>query len=384
VTRPIRVAFLTRSLEVGGAEVQLSLLARNLRSDDFEVRVFTLYSRGPLGKTLEDAGVTLGSVDKLGRWDFVGPYRRLVQQMRDYHPDILHSFLGPPNIFAALVKSSQPGCRVVWGFRASNMDLDRYDWSHRASETLQRRLLRRVDKIVTNSRSGREFAASRGFPSDRQVVIANGIDTEKFTLDRSRGQALRGKWGLSDDAQVIGIAARLDPMKDHGTFLRAAAIAAKQNPSLRFVCVGEGQAAYREVLHNQASHLGLDDQLTWAGHHQEMADVYNALDVATLTSAFGEGFPNAVGEAMACGTPCVVTDVGDSVDIVGEVGLHTPVGDKTALAHGWMELLAQAPEARADRASACRARIVEKYSVATMVEAHRALYQQLAQSTVGH
>jgi len=371
-------------LEVGGAEVQLSLLARNLRSKDFEVRVFTLYSRGPLVKTLEDAGVMLVSVDKRGRWDLVDPYRRLVQRLRDYQPNILHSFLGPPNIFAAMVKSSQPECRLVWGFRASNMDLDRYDWSHRASETLQRILVRRVDKIVTNSQSGRECAASRGFPSDRQVVIPNGIDTEKFAPNRARGQSLRTKWGLSDDSHVIGIAARLDPMKDHPTFLRAAAIAAKQNPSLRFVCIGDGQPAYREALHNQASHLGLDDQLTWAGHHGDMAEVYSALDIATLTSAFGEGFPNAVGEAMACGTPCVVTDVGDAVDIIGKTGLHAPVGDENALARGWMELIAETPDARADRASSCRARIVKKFSVATLVEAHRSLYQQMAQSKVSH
>jgi glycosyltransferase involved in cell wall biosynthesis len=264
------------------------------------------------------------------------------------------------------------------------MDLDRYDWSHRASETLQRRLVRRVDKIVTNSQSGREFAASRGFPSDRQVVIPNGIDPEQFAPDPSKGQALRAKWGLTDDARVIGIAARLDPMKDHVTFLRAAAIAAKQNPSLHFVCVGDGQAAYRVALHNQASNLGLDDRLTWAGHHRNMAEVYNALDVATLTSAFGEGFPNAVGEAMACGTPCVVTDVGDAVDIIGETGLHAAVGDAETLAREWMELVAQSPQEKADRETACRARIVEKYSVATMVEAHRSFYQQLAQSTVSH
>jgi len=384
VTRPIRVAFLTRSMEVGGAEVQLSLLARNLGSEDFDVRVFTLYSRGLLAKTLEDAGVTLVSVEKRGRWDLVGPYRRLVRRLREYQPDILHSFLAPPNIFAALVKPSQLGCRLVWGFRASNMDLDRYDWSHRASETLQRRLVRRVDKIVTNSQSGRDFAVSRGFSSDQQVVIPNGIDTEKFVPDPSSVQSLRKKWGVADDAHVVGIAARLDPMKDHGTFLRAAAIAAKQSPSLHFVCVGDGQAAYRDALHSQASQLGLNHRLTWAGHHQNMAQVYNALDVATLTSAFGEGFPNAVGEAMACGTPCVVTDVGDGVDIVGDASLHAPVGDENALARGWMKLIAEDPEDKVDRATACRTRIVENFSMGAMVGAHQHLYQSLAHSSVNH
>jgi glycosyltransferase involved in cell wall biosynthesis len=115
-----------------------------------------------------------------------------------------------------------------------------------------------------------------------------------------------------------------------------------------------------------------------------MAEVYNAMDVATLTSAFGEGFPNAVGEAMACGTPCVVTDVGDAVDIVGEAGLYATVGDENALARGWMTLIAESPKDKAARATACRARIVENFSVATMVGAHQDLYQQLSETTVSH
>ncbi len=378
MTKSIRVALLARSLEVGGAEVQLSMLARNLGSDAFEVRVFTLYSGGELACEIQRAGVSVVSIEKRSRWDLVGPYRRLVRRLREFQPDVLHSILAPPNVLAALAKPSQPRCQLVWGFRASNMDLDRYDWSHRASEWLQGRLAYRVDRIVANSESGRAFATRRGFPADRQTVIRNGIDTEKFFPNKSGGQKLRGDWGISSDMRLVGLAARLDPMKDHGTFLRAAAIAAKAYPALHFVCVGDGMADYRAKLHEQATQLGLDDHLTWAGHHQDMNAVYNAFDVSTLSSAFGEGFPNAVGEAMACGTPCVVTDVGDAANVVGETGFAVPAGDFSALAGKWEDLIGEKPEDRARRVKACRARVVDEFSVEAMVKAHRNLYALLA------
>jgi len=370
-------------MEVGGAEVQMSVLARNL-GPNFEVRVFTLYARGPLAQEFQDAGISVASADKRGRWDLIGPYRRLVRLLKQFRPEIIHSFLAPPNVFAALAKPSQPGCHLVWGFRASNMDFDRYDWSHRTAEWLQRRLVHRVDRIVTNSQAGRAFSESLGFPEDRQMVIRNGIDTEKFSPNPASGKKLREDWSIASDVHLVGLAARLDPMKDHGTFLQAAALAARTNPSMHFVCVGEGAADYRAGLQTQASQLGLNDRLTWAGHHHDMNAVYNALDVSTLTSAFGEGFPNAVGEAMACGKPCVVTDVGDAADVVGETGFHVPAGDHEALAKKWAELANENSDGRESRSTACRTRVVEKFTVEAMSEAHRILYAQLASEKPGN
>ena len=373
-----RVAILTRSLEVGGAEIQLSLLARNLDLDRFELIVISLYERGALVEELESAGISVIGLGKRGRWDLVGPYRHLVEILRSFNPEIVHSFLGPPNILAALAKPRLDHCRLVWGFRASNMDLARYDWSHRVTEILQKILSRRPDRIVVNSHAGRKFSTSHGFPATLQTVIPNGIDTEKFTRDHDAGQSIRDDGGIPPASPLIGIIARLDPMKDHHTVLRAASLALASNPGLRFVCVGDGPPYVRETLQNFASSLGLDASVTWTGLRRDLPTIYSALDIATLTSAFGEGFPNAVGEAMSCQVPCAVTDVGDAAVVVGDTGIAVPPSQPDAMAAAWQSLTTEPKDQRQARAEKSRARIVEHFSVSAMIQAHADLYLELA------
>ena len=326
---------------------------------------------------LEAAGIPIHGIGKRGRWDLIGPYRRLVKILEGVEPEIVHSFLGPPNIMAAVAKPRIHNTWLVWGFRASNMDMDRYDWSFRVTEWLQRKLVRRPDRIVVNSEAGRSYAASQGFPAALQMVIPNGIDTSKFSPDPAGGRANRDSWGIPPQSHLVGLIARLDPMKDHHTFLQAAAIAAAKEPDLRFVCVGDGPAEYRAALHREASELELDGRITWTGERQDLAAVYSAMNTATLSSAFGEGFPNAVGEAMACQVPCSVTAVGDAPAIVGETGIVTPPGNPEALAAAWQTLASEPPDQQQARAKACRMRVESKFSVATMVKAHAHLYQEL-------
>ena len=183
--------------------------------------------------------------------------------------------------------------------------------------------------------------------------------------DAAAGRALRRRWGIADDAFVIGCAARLDPMKDHANFLQAAAMLARQHADVRFVCVGSGPSAYRDELHALATSLGLTNHpadrladrltcrltchLTWAGEIGDMNAAYNAFDLATLSSAFGEGFPNVVGEAMACGIPVDATDVGDERPIIGVLGEVVAPKQPDLLCAGWTRLrqrLAQDPGLR--------------------------------------
>jgi glycosyltransferase involved in cell wall biosynthesis len=257
------------------------------------------------------------------------------------------------------------------------MDLGRYDWSHRMTDFLQRLMIRRPDRIVVNSHAGRDFAASRGFPGSLQTVIANGIDTKKFAHDPDAGRSIRNGWGVSQSNKLIGIVARLDPMKDHHTFLKAAAVASDRDPGLRFVCVGDGAPDYRAELQAFATGLGLDDRITWAGECRDLPAIYSALDLATLTSAFGEGFPNTVGEAMACEIPCVVTDVGDAAFVVDQTGVVIPPSQPQALAEAWGTMMDEPPSVHQARGRDSRDRILENFSISIMVQSHAEMYQVL-------
>ena len=195
------------------------------------------------------------------------------------------------------------------------------------------------DLVISNSRSGLDHARSHGFPEDRSIVIPNGIDTDQFRPEPEARRRLRAELGVADCESLIGLVGRLDPMKDHPSFLRAAARSAQARGDVRFVCVGPGGTSVVHGLRSLADELGLGERVVWAGPRSDMPCVYNALDLTVSSSAYGEGFPNVLGEAMACGTPCVATDVGDSPWVIGDCGEIVAVRDPIALAAGISRML---------------------------------------------
>jgi len=375
VVRKISVVFLTRSLEAGGAEMQLVSLATALPQDQFAVTVLCFYEIGPLLDNLSEAGIPVISLRKAGRWDIPRFFTRLVKELRVLQPDVVHAFLGPPNILAALSKYFLSGTRIIWGVRASNMDLSQYDFTWRVGFAIERLLSSHADLIVANSIAGRDHVKRQGFSDSRLTVVPNGIDAARFSVSPQLRNAVRQGWGVADDECLIGIAARLDPMKDHETFLRAAALLSGDGSRVRFVCIGGDGLADRDRLRRLASELGIGEQVIWAGYRKDIAATMSALDIHTSASASGEGFSNAVAESMAAGVPNAVTDVGDSAFIVGTTGEVVPPRDPTRLADAWRALLALDDTQRRRRSEACRARIAEKFSRATMVKRMAKLYR---------
>lgn len=363
---PETILFLARSLDRGGAERQLVVLAKGLARRGQTVAVAVFFGGGVYEAELADAGVRVINLGKQGRWDILSFLNCLVRLLRKERPTVLHSYLGVPNILATVLKPLFPGTRIIWGIRASNVDLSRYDWLSRFSYSLERRLARFADRIIANSQAGKQYAVGNGFPEDKIVVIPNGINTEYFRFDPEGRRQVRAEWAIGESQILIGLVARLDPMKDHPTFLEAASHIAHECDVVHFVCVGDGPSAYAEALKQQAATLGLNGRLTWAGSRDNMPAVYSALDIAT-SSSFGEGFSNTIAEAMACGVPCVVTDVGDSALIVGDTGSVVAPGDHDALAAAILRLADHTPEARQVLGAACRARVVSEFGMDRLV-----------------
>lgn len=362
-SRP-KIVFLTRRLDIGGAQRQLVELALGLHAAGWRVVVATFYDGGALASRLVDAGVATVSVGKRGRWDVLGFAARLLRLLRRERADIVHGYLEMSNVLLALLRPLLGCSRVVWGVRASNMDLTKYDGLAAFESRLGRALARRADLIICNSEAGRSYHVARGYPAQRVVVIPNGVDVQRFAPDEGARRALRAEWGIASDEVLLGVVARLDPMKDHRSFLAAAARVAATHGRARFVCVGDGPAEYRDALHAEASRLGLRNRVLWPGARNDMRAVYNALDVAVSSSSYGEGFSNSIVEAMATGVPCVVTDVGDSAAIVGSRGWVSPPADSAALADAMTQAIGALPaDAKGIREQVCTA-----YSSANLLE----------------
>lgn len=361
----VKIALLTRSLNYGGAERQLVALAKGLHEQGHNVVVAVFYGGGPLQRDLNEAGVPVHSLGKRGRWDMFGFGLRLIKFIKRQSPDVLHSYLGIPNILTAVIKPLFPQTRMAWGVRASNIPPERYDWTARLAYRIECRLARFADLIIANSHAGLEYAALNGFPKSRMIVIPNGIDVLRFTIDEAARASLRREWGIGDGEILAGLVGRLDPMKNHPAFLNAAATLIKQRDDLRFVCVGSGPAEYRRRLRDLSCELGLSQHLIWVDARSDMPAVYNALDLIVSASCYGEGFSNVVAEAMACGVSPVVTDVGDSAWVVGDCGDVIQVGDPDALADA-VERLARRIARGDRRREDCRRRIVERFSVGAL------------------
>jgi glycosyltransferase involved in cell wall biosynthesis len=371
----VKILFLARDLVIGGSQRQLALLATGLARRGHEVAVVVLYAGGALEALLAGSGVRLLSLGKSSRWHAIAPLRQLRRLFLSERPRVVYAFLPAQTTLAALLLPSRLDTKLVFGLRAAGMQPEHYDTLSALTYRSEAWLAHRADLIIANARAVRTNAIRRGLPADRIAVVPNGIDTEIMRPDIAAGGALRRAWGLSDDAFVIGCVARLEPMKDHATLLGAAASFARENADTRFVCVGDGPL--REEIKQRADSLGLADRILWVGELAEMRAAYNAFDLATLSSAFGEGFPNVIGEAMACGIPVAATDIGDARLIVGGLGEVVPPRNPDLLCAAWRRLRARRAQEPA-LGEAGRGAIVANYGLETMVRRTEDILTRLA------
>ncbi|MFW5735485.1 MAG: glycosyltransferase [Oceanidesulfovibrio sp.] len=234
-----------------------------------------------------------------------------------------------------------------------------------------------ADTIVYNSRVSRQHHEAFGFSSACGRVIPNGFATDAFIPSPETRQAIRLQLRVPADALVVGHVARLHPMKDHPGFVRAAVHVAEKHPATHFLMLG------RNVREDAPELAGivpdpLRHRFHMLGERNDVHELMQAMDVSCLSSAWGEGFPNVLGEAMSLGVPCVATDVGDSADIVGETGRIVPPRDEQALACGIMELLELPAKTRRDLGRQARERVEARYALPRIVAEYARLYEELA------
>lgn len=355
-----KVCLLIPSLEPGGAERQAVLLANGLAKDGWEVALGVFRGKGALESLLAPQ-VNYFDLKKRGRWDLLGFFWRLIKLVRSERPAVLHPFMGTACVVSIFLKPFVKAAKIVWSVRASDVDYSSYGLVSQAAYLLECWLSRYADEIIVNSQAGRVFSEQNGFPQGGLTVVPNGIDVESFRFSADGRDRVRKELGIPMDDQVVGMVARLDVMKDHRTFLKAAERVCAVKAGVRFVCVGTGPL--KAELERLSVERGLP--FVWGGPRNDMVDVYSSFDVCCLSSAFGEGFPNVLGEAMSCGVPCVSTDVGDARLVVGKAGRIVPRGDFELLADALLSTLDSVGKGGSELA---RSRVECEYSIEQLVQ----------------
>lgn len=351
---PTRLTFLIRDLGRGGAQRQLVTLARALAEQKaFDISVVHFYP-GVFEAELREAGVKTHCVGKKHRWDLAGFFVRLVGAMRMLKPDVIHSYLHESNLMALFLKPFCGFPRVVWGIRDSQTDAATWGLLGILSFRLNCLLSGWADRIIANSRAGRGYYMRQGYPAAQFEVVPNGIDDTRF---RPQPKAAHGC--------TFAMVGRLHPMKDHPTFLRALA----RVPEAKAVIIGSGDAVYANHMQLLAEELGVAARVEWQPARDDLAEVYPTFDALVSTSAYGEGFSNVLGEAMACAVPVIASDVGDSAWLVNDPRWVFHSGDDVELAAKMSAFLSLDARERSLLGQRNHRRIQENFTVDRMVEA---------------
>ncbi|MBI3668697.1 MAG: glycosyltransferase [Acidobacteria bacterium] len=357
----------------------LHRLVAGMDSTLFENEVISLTDLGAMAGKIEACGVRVRALGM--KRGIPNPYYllRLAQWLRQSQPQVIQTWMYHADLVGGLAANLAGFSAVVWNIRHSRLDL-RVDkrrtlWTAWACARLSRLLPRR---IVCCSETSRRVHVNLGYVPDQMEVIPNGFDLNLFKPDPAQRRAIREELGIPQAALVIGLIARFHPIKGHRNFVEAAGRLRREFPDARFLLCGEGVVSNNAELAGWIESAAIQDVCHLLGRREDIPQILNALDVATSASV-GEAFPNVVAEAMACGVPCVVTDVGDSAAIVGAIGRVVPPRAPDALARAWRELLEARPEARSRLGLSARQRIEQRFALTTVIERYQNLYAQVSE-----
>jgi glycosyltransferase involved in cell wall biosynthesis len=376
--RPIRVVHVITTLTLGGAETALIRLLSNSDRTRFHNTVIALIGDGVFAPRIAALGVEV--LDLGLRRRFPNPFAvfSLARHLRRLQPDIVQSWMYHADLLSTLAVPFARSPKLVWNVRCAGPTARNGTRPVRVIHVLAR-LSGRPDAVVVNARSGVGYHTALGYAPKRWTLIPNGFDVNEFRIDAEAEADVRKELGIAIGTPLIGLIARWDPVKDHRTFLEAARLLADQRPDVRFLLVGNGAANSNRTLTAWIEELQLGAHVYRLGQRTDIARITASLDVASLTSV-AEGFPNVVAEAMACGVPCVVTDVGDARLILDGSGRLVPPRQPALLAAAWQEVLAIPPAEKLELGRRTRQRIATFFSTRRATEAYEELYEGLARS----
>jgi glycosyltransferase involved in cell wall biosynthesis len=373
----MKVLHIITSLSTGGAEHALYNVLSGGLAKSGQAVVVSLRDEGTYGQHLIGLGVPVYTLEirrGLPGLKAITLLRRLV---REFQPDVIQGWMYHGNLAASLAGRMAPGYpAVAWNVRHSLYSLADEKFLTQQVIRMNQRLSSRVDAILYNSHISRKQHEVFGFAQARGRVISNGFDVDVIhPSSTTRGSTLCAM-SIPKSAQVIGHVARFHPMKDHATFLKAAVQVAIKLPQVRFLVVGRGVDLVNPALVGIVP-THLVDRFHFLGERDDVPVLMQAMDVLCTSSAWGEAFPNVLGEAMATGIPCVATDVGDSSVIIGDTGIVVPPSDSQALAQGLLAMLSKTGDERQALGSAARQRVVANYTLPTIVNEYKELYAAL-------
>ncbi|MBA4384752.1 MAG: glycosyl transferase family 1 [Anaerolinea sp.] len=374
----MRVLHIITCLNDGGAEAILYRLCSYDKANTH--LVISLMHDGKYGPLLRDAGIDVHCLNITKTK--VSPFAllRLYRLIKSFNPDAVQTWMYHADLIGGSIARSAGYKNINWGIHNSTLDPKQSKRTTILIAGLCAKASWIVPKrVVCCAQKSLDVHKALGYAHKKLIVVNNGYDLSKFFKDDRLGNHVRQELHLGADVPLLGMVGRFDPQKDHFNLIAALAIVKKTLPQVRCLLIGSGMNLDNAALLKCIAENDVEDQVILLNQRSDIPAIMNALDLHVLSSAYGEAFPNVLNEAMACGTPCVTTDVGDSALIVAETGWVVPPKDAQGLAASILNALQEkknAPEKWASRQLMARRRVQENFSIETMVAGYQAVWSE--------
>lgn len=374
----MKIVYITTGLSRAGAEIMLYNLLSNINRDRFEPTVISLMDKGAIGEQIEKLSIPVHCAGMLEGKPSIASARRIIELIRKIQPDLIQGWMYHGNLaaqfFNFITGQKTP---LLWSIHHSLHNISGEKPLTQAIIRVGSWTSKYINKVAYVSEKSLDQHLKIGYSKVNACLIPNGFDTDKFKPSSVVRQTFRHELNISDDTFLIGSLARYHPMKDQANFLKAAKILLADCPETKFVMIGINVDHENATLTSLIDKLGIVESIYLLGQRKDVPQITPALDILTTSSAFGEAFPMVVGEAMSCGVPCVVTDIGDTAWIVGNTGKVVPPKNSTALAKAWQEMISMDKSAREGLGKSARNRIMDKFSLDKIVDQYEHLYQSI-------
>jgi glycosyltransferase involved in cell wall biosynthesis len=378
--RQIQITHIITGLNVGGAEMMLLKLLRAVDLEQYPSGVISLTDSGVIGAQIEALGIPVVSMGmKPGRFRY-SDIQKISQKIEEQNPAVVQTWMYHADFIGGWAAKRAGVKGIAWNIRNSTLDAQKSKASTLAIVGMCALLSHSIPRrIVVCSHSASKVHQKIGYSAKKMEIIPNGFDLAVFKPDPTAGSAFRRKLNLTGDTPVVGLAARFDEQKDHQTFIRSAAIVLKSLSQTHFLLCGDGITEDNENLLQWVKETGFPANFHLLDRQSDMQTFHAACDVSVSSSAYGESFSNVLGEAMACGIPCVSTNVGGAEEVLGNTGIIIPPRDPEALAKGIVKILTLPNDQRQLMGQKSRERVLENFDINRIAQTYMNFWKELVE-----
>lgn len=335
--------------------------------------VVSLTDSGYIGSKIKGAGHVVLCLH-LSSFNFVNAFWTLYKLIRKNQPDAIQTWMYHSDLIGGVLGRLAGVRKIIWNIRNTEIPQSRFSRTYVVLKICSLASRSLPHEIICNSNAGLESHSALGYERKRMLVIPNGYDASVWNPALYDRASLRRKYGLPQDAFIIGMIGRHDRLKGYDDFIKAAALLAEKRLDYTlFFGVGRGVNHDNPEFNKLISKYGKNAEFKLIDEQSDIAEIMATLDVFCLSSK-AEGFPNVVAEAMLMKIPCVVTDVGDASVIVGNTGIIVPPCNQQALADAFLEMIEMSSQERLSRGVSARQRIIEHYDIQDVAQRYTAIY----------